>query len=457
MDVVTRFAPSPTGFLHIGGARTAIFNYLFAKKHSGKYLVRIEDTDKKRSSEEAIKAIHEGLNWLNVNSDYEIVYQSQNLNSHIKVVYELLEKGFAYKCFLNSDELEKLRIKSRKNGIPIKSPWRDKNKLEEDKNKQFVIRLKMPTNGTTTINDLVQGDVTVKNDILDDMVILRSDNSPTYMLSSVVDDNEMGITHIIRGDDHFNNAFRQIQILKYLNWNIPYYAHIPLIHGTDGAKLSKRHGATNLFDFHDLGYTSEAMFSYLLQLGWSAKNDEDYIIDRATKLFTLEKINKSPAKFDFKKLNNINAKYLNRMKVNDVYKLVIDRFNLTLNNDEQKRFKSLLPSLLKRIQVYTDLEHEFDWVFQNDFFCKDKSYQLQLQKNAKMLQEIGLKLKRCEWNIENIKNCLNQYISENSLTFKDVGPVLRIALTGKTNSPDLVTIIYELGCTITVNRLNYKY
>ena len=457
MNVVTRFAPSPTGFLHIGGARTAIFNYLFAKKHSGKYLLRIEDTDKKRSSEEAIKAIHKGLNWLNVNSDHEPVYQSQNFNSHIKVANELLDKGFAYKCFLNSDELEKLRIKSRKNGIPIRSPWRYKNKQEENKNKEFVIRLKMPTDGTTTINDLVQGNVKVKNDILDDMIILRSDNTPTYMLSSVVDDNEMGITHIIRGDDHFNNAFRQIQIIKYLNWKIPHYAHIPLIHGTDGAKLSKRHGATNLFDYHDLGYTSESIFSYLLQLGWSAKNDEDYSIDRATKLFTLEKINKSPAKFDLKKLNNINGKNLNRMKVNDVYKLVIDRFRLTLNNDEQKRFKSLLPSLLKRIQVYTDLKHDFDWIFQNDFFCKDKSFQVQLKKSASMLQEIGLQLKDCEWSIEKIKNCLNQYILENSLTFKDVGPVLRMALTGKNNSPDLVTIIYELGCTITVNRLNYRY
>ena len=457
MSVVTRFAPSPTGFLHIGGARTAIFNYLFAKKNSGKYLVRIEDTDKKRSSKEAIKAIHKGLNWLNVNSDYEIVYQSQNFDSHIKVAYELLEKGFAYKCFLNSDELEKLRIKSRKNGIPIKSPWRDKKKQEKYKNNEFVIRLKMPKYGTTTINDLVQGNVIVKNEILDDMVILRSDNTPTYMLSSVVDDNDMGITHIIRGDDHFNNAFRQIQIIKYLNWNIPNYAHIPLIHGTDGAKLSKRHGATNLFDYHDLGYTSEAMFSYLLQLGWSSKNEEDYFIDRATKLFTLEKINKSPAKFDLKKLNNINSKYLNRMKVEDIFNLVVNRFKLNLNNDEQKRFKSLLPALLKRVQVYTDLENEFDWLFKNDFFCKDKNYQLQLQTNVIALQEIGLQLKECEWNLENIKKCIDQYILDNSLTFKDIGPMLRMALTGKTNSPDIITIIYELGCTITVNRLNYKY
>ena len=457
LNVVTRFAPSPTGYLHIGGARTAIFNYLFAKKHSGKYLVRIEDTDKKRSSKKAIQAIHQGLNWLNVNSEHEIVYQSKNFDSHIKVAYELLKKGFAYKCFLNSDELEKLRIKSRKIGKPIKSPWRNKKEKDINKNEEFVIRLKMPPEGTTTVDDIIQGKVTVKNEILDDMVILRSDNTPTYMLSSVVDDNVMGITHIIRGDDHFNNAFRQIQIIKYLDWNIPYYAHIPLIHGTDGTKLSKRHGATSIFDYHGLGYTSEAMFSYLLQLGWSTQNDEDYCIDQAAKLFDLEKVSKAPAKFDLKKLNNINAKNLNSMKVNDVYKLVIDRFKLSLNDKEQKRFKSLLPELLKRVQIYSDLEFEFDWLFQEDFFCKDENHQLQLKKSELMLKEIGSLLKEIEWNIENIKKCLNQYILENSLTFKDIGPVLRMSLTGKTNSPDLVLIIYELGCTITVNRLNYKY
>ena len=286
---------------------------------------------------------------------------------------------------------------------------------DDNKNKEFVIRLKMPSDGTTTIDDIVQGKVTVKNEILDDMIILRSDNTPTYMLSSVVDDNDMGITHIIRGDDHFNNAFRQIQIIKYLNWNIPYYAHIPLIHGTDGAKLSKRHGATSLFDYHDLGYTSEAMFSYLLQLGWSTKNDQDYFKDSATKFFTLEKINKSPAKFDLKKLNHIKAKILNNMKVSDVYKLVIDKFKLSLSDDEQKRFKSLLPELLKRVQVYTDLEFEFDWLFKKDFFCKDKNYQLKLQKHNLMLKEIGSRLKECEWSVENIKNTLNQYILDKSL------------------------------------------
>ena len=212
MKIVTRFAPSPTGYLHIGGARTAIFNYLFAKKHNGEYLVRIEDTDTKRSTNEAVDAIHDGLNWLGINSSEKIIYQSKNLKSHVKVAYELLEKGFAYKCFLNPEELNLLRIKSRENGIPIKSPWRNNKSTSE--NKEFVIRLKMPLTGTTTINDYVQGKVSVKNEILDDMIILRSDKTPTYMLSSVVDDKEMGITHIIRGDDHFNNAFRQIQIIN---------------------------------------------------------------------------------------------------------------------------------------------------------------------------------------------------------------------------------------------------
>ena len=246
MNVITRFAPSPTGFLHIGGARTAIFNFLFAKKHQGKYLVRIEDTDFKRSTNEAVQAIHDGLKWLDIFPSEKITYQSQEIKSHVKVAYELLEKGFAYKCYLTSEELSQMRIKSRENGIPIKSPWRDNANNTNDED--FVIRLKMPSTGITTIHDLVQGEVSVNNEILDDMVILRSDKSPTYMLSSVVDDYNMGITHVIRGDDHLNNAFRQIQIIKFLNWQEPSYAHIPLIHGSDGLKLSKRHGATNIFD-----------------------------------------------------------------------------------------------------------------------------------------------------------------------------------------------------------------
>ena len=456
MKIVTRFAPSPTGYLHIGGARTAIFNYLFAKKHNGKYLVRIEDTDKKRSTNEAVDAIHDGLNWLGVNSSEKIIYQSKNLESHVKVAYELLEKGFAYKCFLNPEELNHLRTKSRENGIPIKSPWRNNNSISE--NKEFVIRLKMPLNGTTTINDYVQGKVSVKNEILDDMIILRSDKTPTYMLSSVVDDNKMGVTHIIRGDDHFNNAFRQIQIINFLKWDKPLYAHIPLIHGTDGSKLSKRHGATNLIDYHNMGYTSEAMFSYLLQLGWTTRDDEDdYEFNKVVKLFALENINKSPAKFDVKKLNNINSRYLNNMDTNNIYKLIIERFELILNIHQERRLKSLLPELLKRVDVYVDLKDDFEWIIEDNFLCKDENKLKQLKENNLMINEIGDLLKKCEWTKETIDHCLKTYIQEKSIKFKDVGPIIRIALTGKTNSPDLVSIIYELGCTISLNRLNYIY
>ena len=454
MKIVTRFAPSPTGYLHIGGARTAIFNYLFAKKHNGKYLVRIEDTDTKRSTNEAVDAIHDGLNWLGINSSEKIIYQSKNFKSHVKVAYELLEKGFAYKCFLNPEELNLLRIKSRENGIPIKSPWRNNKSTSE--NKEFVIRLKMPLTGTTTINDYVQGKVSVKNEILDDMIILRSDKTPTYMLSSVVDDKEMGITHIIRGDDHFNNAFRQIQIINFLNWDKPLYAHIPLIHGTDGSKLSKRHGATNLIDYHNMGYTSEAMFSYLLQLGWTSR-DDDYEFNKAVNLFALENINKSPAKFDVKKLNNINSRYLKNMDTNNIYKLIIERFELILNIHQERRLKSLLPELLKRVDVYVDLKDDFEWIIDDNFLCKDKNKLKQLKENNLMINEIGDLLKKCEWTKETIDHCLKTYIQEKSIKFKDVGPIIRIALTGKTNSPDLVSIIYELGCTISLNRLNYNY
>ena len=455
MEVVTRFAPSPTGYLHIGGARTAIFNYLFAKKHNGKYLVRIEDTDQKRSTSEAVKAIHEGLDWLKINTSEKIVYQSSRLNSHTKIAYELLDKGYAYKCYLSNDELQELRTKSRENGIPIKSPWRNKSINNSDK--EFVIRLKMPSEGTTVINDLVQGEILVKNDILDDMVILRSDKTPTYMLSSVVDDYEMGVTHIIRGDDHLNNAFRQIQIIKYMNWKEPFYAHIPLIHGSDGSKLSKRHGATNVFEYHKMGYTSEAMFSYLLQLGWSSNNEDNYQFSKAVDLFTLEKINKSPSKFDIKKLNNINSKFLNNMDINEVYDLVCKSFNLNLENIQKNRLVAFLPELLKRVNVYTEIRDDIEWIVNESFICIDSDNQKILNANLTLLKEISLLLNSCSWTKDNINSTLKNYIINKNLKFKEIGYPLRLALTGKINSPDLASVIYELGCTIVTNRLNYQY
>ena len=455
MKVVTRFAPSPTGFLHIGGARTALFNYLFAKRFNGTYLVRIEDTDLKRSTKEAVQAIHDGLNWLQLNTTENIVYQSKQLNEHVKIANQLLENGFAYKCYLNQEELSKLRVKSRESGMPIKSPWREKDL--KDSNEDFVVRLKMPLKGTTTINDVVQGDITINNEILDDMIILRSDKTPTYMLSSVVDDYNMGITHIIRGDDHFNNAFRQIQIINYLNWNKPIYAHIPLIHGSDGTKLSKRHGATNVYDYHKMGYTNDAICSYLLQLGWATNNEDDYNLNNATSLFSLEKINKSPAKFDLKKLNNINSKFLRSMDLEKVYQLMINNLQITLSFQQEKRLKNLIPELLKRMDVFTDIQDDIEWITQENFICKNDEYLTKLKIAQSIFKEIALLLEKCDWSKDVIDNCLKNYLIEKSLKFREVGPLLRIALTGKTNSPDIITIIHVLGCEICVNRLNYEY
>ena len=455
MKVVTRFAPSPTGFLHIGGARTALFNYLFAKKYNGTYLVRIEDTDLKRSTNKAVQAIHDGLNWLKLNTTENIIYQSKQLNEHVKIAHQLLEGGFAYKCYLNQEELSKLRVKSRESGIPIKSPWRERNL--SDSSESFVIRLKMPLEGTTTINDVVQGDVTINNDILDDMIILRSDNTPTYMLSSVVDDYNMEITHIIRGDDHFNNAFRQIQIINYLNWNKPIYAHIPLIHGSDGTKLSKRHGATNVYDYHKMGYTNDAICSYLLQLGWATNNEDDYNLNSATSLFSLEKINKSPAKFDLKKLNNINSKFLRSMDLDKIYQLVINDLDITPSFQQEKRLKNLIPELLKRMNVYTDIKDDIEWIMQESFICKNNEHLTNLRNAQSLFKEIALLLEKCDWSKEDIDNCLNKFLIEKSLKFKDIGSILRVVLTGKTSSPDIITIIHVLGCEICVNRLNYEY
>ncbi len=315
----------------------------------------------------------------------------------------------------------------------------------------------MPSEGTTVINDLVQGEISVQNEILDDMVILRSDKTPTYMLSSVVDDYEMAVTHIIRGDDHLNNAFRQIQIIKYMNWKEPYYAHIPLIHGTDGSKLSKRHGATNVFEYHKMGYTSDAMFSYLLQLGWSSSNEDNYEYSKAVELFTLEKINKSPSKFDIKKLNNINSKFLNNMDINEVYDLICKSFNLNLENTQKNRLKALLPELLKRVNVYTEIKDDIEWIVNESFICKDNDHQKILNANLTILNEISLLLNSCSWTKDNINSTLKNYIINKNLKFKEIGYPLRLALTGKINSPDLVSVIYELGCTIVTNRLNYQY
>ena len=441
----TRFAPSPTGKLHIGGARTALFNYLFAKSNGGKFLLRIEDTDIKRSSKENIDIILNGLNWLKLIPSEKEKYQSNETQQHIDIAYKLLKNGFAYKCYLSTEELNEMRNQSRKKGEVIKSPYRDN--LDNIKNKDFVIRLKMPLKGQTIINDKVQGEVNVNNSILDDMVLLRKDNSPTYMLASVVDDYNMEITNIIRGDDHFNNAFRQIQIIKYMNWPIPTYAHIPLIHGEDGTKLSKRHGAENVMDYKQDGFEVEVLKNYLLRLGYSINDDKIYDLENNTFNFKLDKINKSPSRFDLKKLSNMNALYLRTQPLNNLLNRIKTKFNL--NEEILERLDFLLPDLIQRYTYLNEIENDFLWL-SNDF----TNNLLDLnQENLNLVFEVLNILKSTEWNLIELKENIEKCLVENNLKMKDLGPILRIILTGKTNTPDIFKVIFIIGRNECIKRL----
>ena len=441
----TRFAPSPTGKLHIGGARTALFNYLFAKSNGGKFLLRIEDTDIKRSSKENIDVILNGLNWLKLIPSEKEKYQSNETQQHIDIAYKLLKNGFAYKCYLSTEELNEMRNQSRKKGEVIKSPYRDN--LDNIKNKDFVIRLKMPLKGQTTINDKVQGEVNINNSILDDMVLLRKDNSPTYMLASVVDDYNMEITNIIRGDDHFNNAFRQIQIIKYMNWPIPTYAHIPLIHGEDGTKLSKRHGAENVMDYKKDGYEVEVLKNYLLRLGYSVNDDKIYDLKNNTFNFKLDKINKSPSRFDLKKLSNMNALYLRTQPLNNLLNRIKTKFNL--NEEILERLDFLLPDLIQRYTYLNEIENDFLWL-SNDFTNNLSDLN---QENLNLVFEVLNILKSTEWNLIELKENIEKCLVENNLKMKDLGPILRIILTGKTNTPDIFKVIFIIGRNECIKRL----
>src|SRR6185312_15300821 len=312
MSAIVRFAPSPTGFLHIGGARTALFNWLFAKHHGGTFRLRIEDTDRARSTQEAVDAIIDGMRWLELDWDGEIVFQSKQLTRHAEVARQLLAEGKAYYCFCTPQELEAMREKARAEGRSVRydGTWRDRDPKTAPPGVPPVIRLKAPQTGETVIEDRVQGLVTVANEQLDDLIILRADGTPTYNLSVVVDDHDMAISHVIRGDDHFNNAFRQTQIYRALGWDVPVFAHVPLIHGPDGAKLSKRHGALGVDAYRDMGYLPAALRNYLLRLGWSHGDTEIISTAQAIEWFELDAVGRAPARFDFAKLANLNGHYI---------------------------------------------------------------------------------------------------------------------------------------------------
>lgn len=456
MSIITRFAPSPTGYLHIGGARTALFNYLFAKHLGGKFLLRIEDTDLNRSTNEAVDAILQGLKWLNLNHDDEIIFQSKNISRHKEVANKLLEDEKAYLCYVSKEELDEMRKKSedKKEVFRFQSPWRDKINSQSS-NVKPVIRLKTPLEGETIIQDLVQGEVRVKNLEIDDLILLRSDQTPTYMLAVVVDDFDMKISHIIRGDDHLNNTFKQKIIYEAMNWQVPKFAHIPLIHGNDGAKMSKRHGATSVIDYKDFGYLPDAMRNYLLRLGWSYGNEEIISDEEAIKLFDIKNVGKSPSRFDFAKLNNVNKFYIKQKSDEELFDLIIGFLPKKPSNDEKLRIIKALKFLKEKPNTLKEIADSAKAYF--DDFCQEID-----ENSAKILKEkqnLLLKLKEILqnlsiWNHDSIKEALNDYATKNNIKIKDFGPALRISLTFSPSSAGGIFDVVEfLGKKEVLRRL----
>ena len=442
MNVVTRFAPSPTGFLHIGGARTALFNWLFARHHGGTYLLRIEDTDRARSTVEAIEAIHDGLSWLGLEGDAPAVSQSAQAPRHAEVAMKLVEAGAAYRCFLTDGELESIRDSARADGKPVRSPWRDRT---DHPDTPFVIRMKMPDDGAMTIEDAVQGSVTVQHQQLDDMVILRADGSPTYMLAVVVDDHDMGVTHVIRGDDHLNNAFRQAMVYRGMGWDIPVFAHIPLIHGADGAKLSKRHGALGVDAYRDMGLLPDAVVNYLLRLGWSHGDDEIISREDAVNWFSLERVGKAPARFDMDKLADINSHYLRAMEDGALWDLVAPLVTPT-SPHARDRVIRLMPLLKERAKTHHDLAAAVE------FLVHDGAPEMQEDAAGLLdsaacatLGRLLADLPAAPWNAGELQDFLKEWLSANGLKMKDIGLPLRAALTGTKQSPSIVDVLAALG------------
>lgn len=458
MTVRVRFAPSPTGDLHIGGARTALFNYLFAKHNSGKFLLRIEDTDFERSTTQAVNAIFEGLNWLGIIADENVIYQSKNQQRHQEIAHKLLENDKAYLCYTSAQELEEMRIQAQNKGeiFRFQSPWRHKSMSQQSSIKP-VIRLKSPQDGYTKINDLVQGEISVANCEIDDLVMLRSDGTPTYMLAVVVDDHDMQISHIIRGDDHLTNAFRQKIIYESMQWQVPEFAHIPLIHGADGSKMSKRHGATSVIEYKNLGYLPQSLRNYLLRLGWSNGDDEIISDEMAIKLFNLKNIGKSPSRFDFAKLNHINKFYLKNSNNETLLELITSSNSgfddLKINPQKYLKVINFSKEKVENINDLCGICQVFCENFRHDISQNDLQILNQKINIINDLKNIFLEIDL--WNHDNIKIKIDEYCQKNNLKIKDFGPVLRIVLTfSSASAGGIFDVIEILGKNEVLNRIN---
>ena len=445
--VVTRFAPSPTGYLHIGGARTALFNWLFARHHGGKYLLRIEDTDRARSTDSAIEAIFDGLEWLGLGGDEPATFQFARSDRHAAVANELLANGHAYRCYLTQEELQARReaAQAERRTFRIDSEWRDADPATAPADQPFVVRIKAPREGETVIEDLVQGRVAVQNAELDDFVLLRSDGTPTYMLAVVVDDHDMGVTHVIRGDDHLNNAFRQLAIIRAMGWPEPAYGHVPLIHGHDGAKLSKRHGALGVDAYRDeMGVLPEALFNYLLRLGWGHGDDEIISRDQAVEWFDIAHVGKSPSRFDLAKLLNLNAHYLREADDARLAELVAAKLT---GDADLNLLTQAMPVLKVRAKDVNELAASAAFLFaQRPLTIEEKAQALLTDDARKLLGSIHGRIAELdEWAIDTLEASLKAMAEELGLGLGKLAQPLRAALTGQTTSPGIFDVLVLLG------------
>ena len=458
--VATRFAPSPTGPLHIGGIRTALFNWLYAKNNNGSFYLRIEDTDKERSKDEYKEQITKSLKWIGVENDGDEYIQSKKIEDHIKIANILLEKGFAYKCYCSTEEIEEQKLRAKQKKIPYiyDRKWRDKPETEAPKDINPVIRFKSKIEGNSILKDLVQGDVEIENSTIEDFIILRNDGSPTYNLSACVDDHQMNVTHIIRGDDHKINTFKQMQIYIAMNWELPSFAHIPLIHTTEGKKLSKRDKASTLDDYSKIGIMPQALRNYLLRLGWSYKDKEIFTKEESIKYFNLEGIGKSPSKLDMSRILSMNEHYIKSIDENDLYDQLSNyckSYKEKIPNEKMAKVKSSLNFLKNKAKTLEDIYNNSKYIINDEVNFNQEDLKL-IDENAKKIISDFLKeiLKLDTFNRDKLEPIVQNLIKLNNTNFKGVGQPLRIKLTGSKFGPGIYDILTSLGKDEVIRRLD---
>ena len=460
--VATRFAPSPTGALHIGGVRTALFNWLYSKNHNGKFYLRVEDTDKERSKDEFKDQIIQSLKWIGINYDGEEYIQSKKVDDHIKVANELLKNGNAYKCYCSSEEIEEQKKRAKQKKIPYiyDRKWRDKKESDAPKDIKPVIRFKSKIDGTSILKDLVQGDVEIDNNTIEDFIILRNDGTPTYNLSASVDDHQMNMTHIIRGDDHKINTFKQIQIYQAMKWELPSFAHIPLIHTIEGKKLSKRDQASTLDDYSKIGIMPDALRNYLLRLGWSYKDKEIFTLEESIKFFNLEGIGKSPSKLDMSRILSMNEHYIKNINENDLFNQLTEYCKLyksEIQSDKKDKIKKSLTFLKNKAKTLEDIFNNGQYIIKDEVDFNKDDLKLIDDKARKVISDFNDRFEKIDQpSREILEPIVNELIKSHDTNFKGVGQPLRIALTGSKFGPGIYDIILSLGKEEVQKRLRAK-